>query len=386
MTRRTLIQFLAMLVLGGCTRHAEPGSTLVAGGQGSAAPPGGLAPAQVPQFVHFGFDDNGISGRKGSGTQGGIQFALDLFAARSNPAGQGNPRTYDGTPARFSMYGASRYLEVKQIDSPENVKLAWRAVVDAGNEVGIHTHNHPHGAAFSAPQWTQEITTCRDWLTRPFDPARAGDPSTGIGLAADQIVGFRAPYVEIGPKLFDALRAQGLGYDCSVQEGFEKRDDGTALVWPYRIRVPGGAAQRELWEIPAYALLVPPDDQCEKYGTRPGLRARLKQAQSYFDPSDGKITGFDWNLWIEFGMRPDEFLATLKYTLDLRLRGNRAPLTLGTHSDIYSEQYAERTPNSTAEERRQALAAFIDHALAHPEVRVVTAQQVLAWVRSPVAL
>src|SRR5687767_15179171 len=55
----------------------------------------------LPVFVHMGFDDNGISGREGSGTSGGLTFVRDLFAGKRNPAGKGNPRTYDGMPALF---------------------------------------------------------------------------------------------------------------------------------------------------------------------------------------------------------------------------------------------------------------------------------------------
>jgi hypothetical protein len=160
------------------------------------------------------------------------------------------------------------------------------------------------------------------------------------------------------------------------------------MVWPYRV-APGwggpGADDRELWEVPVYALVVPPDEECEAYGVPPGLRQRLHRVQRYFDPADGKITGFDWNLWVEFGMTAPEVVATVRYTLDRRLAGNRAPLTLGTHSDLYSEQYGDDLP-TTAEERRRALAAILDDALARPDARVVTTRQLVDWLRAPAAL
>ena len=118
----------------------------------------------------------------------------------------------------------------------------------------------------------------------------------------------------------------------------------------------------------------------------PGLRRKLRQAVSYFDPAEGKITGLDWNLWVQYGMTGPEFLATVKHTLDLRLVGNRAPFTLGMHADIYSEQYDGGAKNSTAAERQQALAEALEYALSKPEVRVVSAAQILEYVRSPVAL
>ncbi len=84
-------------------------------------------------------------------------------------------------------------------------------------------------------------------------------------------------------------------------------------------------------------------------GVPPGLRARLKKTNDYFDADQGKITGNDWNLWFEFGMDKAEFLATLKYTLDLRLQGNRCPLTVGVHSAIYADRSPENPPKTTVQ-------------------------------------
>jgi len=45
----------------------------------SKNPPGGLKPEEVPQFVCFGFDDNSYSGYPGSGGDGGMLWAINLF-------------------------------------------------------------------------------------------------------------------------------------------------------------------------------------------------------------------------------------------------------------------------------------------------------------------
>ena len=379
----------AALCLSCSLRTRSPGERHPGGGSASAQPPGGLAVDRVPQFVQFGFDDNGISGRAGSGTSGGLTFVTELFAGKRNPQGRGNPRTYDGTPALFSLYVATRYIEAAETDTPEHVKRAWRAIADDGHEIGVHTHRHAHGAAFDSGEWAAEISACKSWLAKPFDAARAADPGIGIGVVPAGVSGFRAPFLEYGPALFPALRAMGIQYDCSVEEGFADGVDAGNMVWPYRVASGyGGGGQKadaELWELPVYALVVPPDEECERYGVRPGLRARLQKMQAYFKPADGKITGFDWNLWVAFGMTGPEVVATYKYSLDRRLAGNRAPLTFGTHSDIYSEQYPGIT-RSTAEERRRALAEILAWSLGHAEVRVVTARQLLDWLRNPAPL
>jgi hypothetical protein len=141
-----------------------------------------------------------------------------------------------------------------------------------------------------------------------------------------------------------------------------------------------------LWEIPVSTAIVPPDSRAAELGFAPGLRKRLREKVVYFDPGDGKLTAFDWNLWFEYGLTATETLATLRHTLELRLAGNRAPLTLGLHSDIYSDAYGGGSGAASPQERRDALAAFIALALTHPEVRFVSGAELLSWLRAPVSL
>jgi hypothetical protein len=94
-----------------------------------------------------------------------------------------------------------------------------------------------------------------------------------------------------------------------------------------------------------------------------------------WDTADGKITGLDYNMWTMAGVSPEEFLAIWKYTLDLRLKGNRAPLMVGAHTQMYPKP-----------EQRRALEAFIDYALSKDEVRIVTPVKVIRWMRDPAGL
>ena len=92
---------------------------------------------------------------------------------------------------------------------------------------------------------------------------------------------------------------------------------------------------------------------------------------------DRKIAGLDWNVLEGAGRSADEFYAILKHTLELRLAGNRAPLMVGAHTAMYPESKPDR---------RRVIETFIDFALSHPEVRIVTPIDVLKWLRDPVAL
>ncbi len=93
--------------------------------------------------------------------------------------------------------------------------------------------------------------------------------------------------------------------------------------------------------------------------------------------AEGKITGLDWNVLEGARVDGDDLLAILKHTLDLRLKGNRAPFMVGGHTALYPPARPDR---------RRALEEFLAYALAKPEVRIVTATQLIPWLEQPVAL
>jgi peptidoglycan/xylan/chitin deacetylase (PgdA/CDA1 family) len=359
----------------------------------SASPPCGLSPSQVPQFVSLGFDDNAYSGLDGSGGTGGMTWATQMARQRTNP---------DGTPVRVSFYMTSIYMDQWQSESPTFVKRAWHTAMTDGNEIGDHTLSHAHGDQFDLAHWRTEIQSCITSLTKPFDPDEVNfspDASKGIGLDRAKVYGFRTPFLEYNDATLAAVKELGFHYDTSIEDGYQYEQDGTNYLWPYtldhgspghEILVKWGSKapitpHPGLWELPVHPVIVPPDDKCAQYGVPSGLRARLQARQSWFDVEGGKITGFDYNLWVSFAMTKAEFLATLKYTLDQRLAGNRAPMMFGAHTDYYSSKYTA-VPNATLIERQQAIEEFLDYARAKPMVRIKPNQEILEWVRNPVPL
>lgn len=359
----------------------------------SADPPFGLSPSQVPMLVAVGWDDNAYSGLDGSAGTGGLSWAVEMLGARTNP---------DGTPVRSAFFLTTVYAGTWMSESPTFVKKAWHAAMEAGNEIGNHTHSHAHGDTFSVASWESEMQTCLDWLAKPFDPDEPSfspNNDAGIGADRDQIYGFRTPFLEYNDATFTAMANLGFRYDCSIEEGYQPEQDGTNYFWPFTLDngSPGHDVLVEwglkeplgshpgVWSLPVHPVIVPPDDRCDEYGVPAGLRAKMKSYQSWFDEDSGKITGFDYNLWVLFKMTKAEFLATLKYTLDLRLEGNRAPMMFGAHTDYYSSKYTA-PPNATVAERQQAIEEFLDYALSKPEVRVVSHNRILEWVRNPVTL
>ena len=85
-------------------------------------------------------------------------------------------------------------------------------------------------------------------------------------------------------------------------------------------------------------------------------------------------------------MSGPEVAATLKHTLDLRLKGNRAPFMFGAHTDYYSAATDWVAPHTTVEERRAAIEDFVDYALSKEDVRVVSMKTIFDWMRSPIPL
>jgi hypothetical protein len=369
----------------GSTTGPDGGSAIPASGLGawtgkdnvpaSTSPPGNLDPKKVPMFVSLGFDDNPVSE--------GVNWAVGAFSAITNPAGTGKAATYDGTPARATFYDSSTYAEAAG---------SWKAAYNAGFELGNHTIHHYHGASvdggmnFTVAGWTTEIKGCTDFHT-----------GAAVGMKRSDMWGFRTPFLQYNVNTFPAVKAQDFWYDCSIEEGHQEDQDGRNYWWPYTLDngSPGNATHPRLtpikswpaglWEMPAYRVIVPPDELAAKYGVPVGLRAKLmKLHPDGVGIKQGKITGLDYNLFEDYRLSKPEFLAAVKYTLDLRLEGNHAPMLLGMHTAIYTSQ--EPVYAASVAEKRAAIVEFLNYARSHAEVRIVTTKAVLDWIRNPVPL
>jgi hypothetical protein len=251
---------------------------------------------------------------------------------------------------------------------------------------------------FTVDEWRSEMNTCIDILCQPYVKG-SDDNDTGIGIDKSMIQSFRAPFLSYNANLFTAVEQNGFVFDSSVEEGYDWQQDGTNCYFPYTLDEgsPGNEYSRTfnparesigshpgLWEVPISIFVVPPDDKCAQYGAKIGLRDRCHGHRDYFSVEDGKISGFDYNCLSEFQMSGDEFAATLKYTLDLRLTGNRAPFVIGAHTGIYAKEYdSDPVIQISEEERRMAIESFLDYALTKPQVRVAAPSTVIEWMRSP---
>ncbi|CAO3696457.1 unnamed protein product [Rhizopus stolonifer] len=181
----------------------------------SQSPPGGIAPADAPQFVTVTFDDS-------------IQTAL--FQTALSMVNITNP---NGCPGHGTWFVSMQYTDFSLVQQ-------WYA---AGNEIADHTFTH-----VGTPS-AQEISACKSMLN-----AYGGIPNS-------KIQGFRAPFLNYTKDTLNILSQQGFLYDSSSSA---VNDDA---FWPYtldngmandcwtgicgagQVKLPG------LWEIPMYSVM-----------------------------------------------------------------------------------------------------------------------------------
>lgn len=328
----------------------------------SFMPPGGLSVAKTPMFIVLGYDDNRY--------EDGMQWVLDMMLQHKNPAGSGNDATFDGHNLKASFYFTTDALD----DGGEALLAQWRRAVDIGHEAGNHTHTHRERERETPFVWQEELTTCNSILAEK------------LGIPRNAILGVRAPFLDfLAPPLFDTLAAglDGIIYDCSIRHDPYGDDPENWTfyrhVWPYTLEkgldvfTAGGYAigNPAIWEVPCYSLPTSGD------------RASMRQPQNMY-------TGFDSTAYATsggMGMSAAAFHDSLKWALELRMAegDNRAPLTIGLHSDTYSAQNTGYS--QPLAERRAALADFVDYALrTYPEVRFVSTKQLLMWMSHPTPL
>lgn len=331
----------------------------------SQNPPIGLSAEDVPQFVMIGFDDNPDLDP--------MEWILDFMVDKRNPAGTGQAGTFDGGPARAAFYSNGMYL-----DPSRNLRDVHLRAFSEGHELGNHTYTHGNGSEYSVEDWKQELARNRQALTKAQIPREAR-------------TGFRAPFLAYNAATFEALAELGYIYDTSIEEGYHEGQDGTNFYWPYTLDhgSPGNTESwRErvgsipgFWEIPIHTFMIPADADCERYGVPVGMRDRVRKGMSEdgsnLSAENPKITGMDWNVFSHAKLDGADFLAILKYTFDLRMAGNRAPFMVGGHTALFPESKPDR---------RAAMEGFIEYVLSKPEVRLVTPQQLVEWLRKPVKL
>jgi peptidoglycan/xylan/chitin deacetylase (PgdA/CDA1 family) len=306
----------------------------------STDPPGGLAPADIPQFVLLTYDDC-----VDANTQP-IREALE--AGLTNPDGRPIPATF--------------FVSVVNC-------WAGRATTDAtfiqelylgGHEMASHTHSHQTGTGTTLEEWLIELDSTKDFLTQE------------AGVLPAHVQGFRAPYVATNQAMFEALRQRGYTYDSSLLEQplfqFSMSTGQDRYVWPHTFDhgtpiscgfFPSNDCPTEpvagLWNVPLYYYTDPRGEDA---------------------PADSLYYGaFDPGAPLSGGplLAGEDLLAILRWNFEQRYEGNRAPINLYLHASQLTEP-----------ERRETLRTFAQEILAKDDVWAITMTGLLEWMQAPV--
>ena len=213
----------------------------------AAAPFAALAADRSPQFIVISFDgareiEQWNRSRK-LAREVGANFTY--FLSCTNLIAAKNKLDYD-PPGHKRGASNIGFAESRQ-DIAARLRQIWTARLE-GHEIASHACGHFDGGGWNERQWKAEFhaftTFLRDaWKANniPFAPDGWAD------FAENEIIGFRAPYLAVGPGLLPALAAAGFAYDASgVSRDPERPGGGTVATFSLPLIPEGPKARRVL--------------------------------------------------------------------------------------------------------------------------------------------
>lgn len=219
-------------------------------------------------------------------------------------------------------------------DIAGRLRQIWTARLE-GHEIASHGCGHFDGGGWSSAQWRAEFDAFSRILADSWSINRiAHEPAGWRRFAADEITGFRAPYLSTGQGLFDALRANGFSYDASS--------------------VSSGPQTPERGALTRFALPM------------------IEEG-----PKSRPVIAMDYNLFVRHsgglergdaeGVFEERALSAFRSALDAERSGARRPLQIGFHFTLMNDGAYWR-----------ALERFAEDACALPKVRCVSYRDYLA--------
>jgi hypothetical protein len=311
-----------------------------------------------PQFIVLGSDDNTMAR--------GVEWMQGVLDAGTNK---------DGTKRRMSFYVNTRNGGGNWSSNKELVNAVYNAY-KAGHEIGNHTASHPYMVPY-APNEDKRMSL--DAIRAEITEAR--DVMNANGIPAEHHFGFRTPYLRYSDSTFTIVKEMGFLYDVSISATssneagsayfpytLDAEADENGNVSPDNIDNPDRPVRKHsgLWVIPCSRIEVAPQD----------LEAVGKET----------VTGLDYNLWANSDAALDsaQTINALMHTLQKHLDGNRAPFTLGIHSQYYFESKSE-FPNVKTAQTRRIFEEFVKRASQLEYVFFVSSDMVIRWMLNPVS-
>ena len=229
-----------------------------------------------------------------------------------------------------------------------------KALYDNGDEIALHTTHHEHSTGVPAEHMEYELANgVRKFLNET------------CGVPAEDLVGFRAPYLETDDAVRRAIYADGkIRYDSTFNNYYESKwsKDAANRLWPYTQHDPNGPFKNStagvsesypgMWSLPLLEMQGPTDGEF------------VMDPSKSLDPLDPTT--------VRYGNASD-VLALLKANFDQVYAGARSPIGLYIHVDWLSQPgFADLTSE------------FIEYVNAFEDARFVTANQLVDWLESPV--
>lgn len=276
---------------------------------------------------------------------------IDHMAPDSPLPGGSSPFSSRG----FGLWGNEGY-DSTLIDS-----LPWGEVINEANHFNQDTAltinkmgwTMKAGAFISSTTWIGVIDLAEKWFFQK------------TSLKKEMLYGFCAPRSEVNSALYYALANKSYEYDCSLEEGNEAHRNGSNFLWPYtldngsinswtqfdlgeRRSINDLPSNSGLWEIPITKLVVPEDIRESVWRNHKEIRAALGSDADEIEEEkrewilNGMINAIDFNAFILWGMTTENWLKTMKNSIELRQNGNKAPFHYSCHSDYYTPNYDYR--------------------------------------------
>lgn len=122
----------------------------------------------------------------------------------------------------------------------------WQAHLE-GHDIGSHACGHFDGGTWTKAEWSQEFRAFDKALLDAWKENDFGtlQPEGWADFVRNDIKGFRAPYLSVGPGLTAALKAKGFAYDASlISKGPARMEDDSGLLRFALPRIPEGPDER----------------------------------------------------------------------------------------------------------------------------------------------
>ncbi|KAL4420561.1 hypothetical protein ABPG75_010217 [Micractinium tetrahymenae] len=250
----------------------------------STSPPGGLDPADTPQFVLLTHDDS---------------ITSKTAAAVHSIAG--GKATADGCPVVATMFTS--------LDS--NQCSLTSSLYSAGCEIADHTAHHLDLNGVGRSRVESEVIGARTGLA-------------ACGIPESAIKGFRQPFLSADPTVRQVLHASGFLYDSTLLEcsSCSISRAPSARVWPYTLQ--DGVAQNCAW--------FAPSQTCASNESYPGM---------WEVPIWDLVAADASEFSMDYGDASHKPYDILKANFDAAYNGNRAPMPVYTHTPWLVDHVAD---------------------------------------------